>query len=120
MKSFEKAAKAGVRLAAWQAYNLAKTLTPLKGAWSKSTLPRFANLLLDEEICQGYLDVGSFKGKGWFGGKKDYREAVNVLLEGEKVCNREAAPSWQKKQWASEYYKYKTLRDYPEALKCKK
>lgn len=120
MKAFEEAAKEGIVIAAWQAYNLGKTLTPLRGAWSKNTLPRFAEYLLEANICQGYLDMGNFKGRGWRGGKKDFKEAVKILLEGKKVCNRKDAPDWQKKQWAAEYYKYKTLRDYPEAMKCKK
>jgi len=111
------AGRQGILLASWQGLNVAKTLAPMKGKWYESVVPVLAKQLISMNVCQGYIDLGVLKGRGWGGTSADFEAAVKVFEEGRAICNSEKAQSWQKEQWARQYYKYKTLLDFPGALK---
>jgi len=105
---FSSASK-GNLLSAFQGYELSTTLTRKRGKWAKRDIPRFASLLMQHNVCQGYLDMGYAYEHKWLDNTHNYTQAAKILDAGKASCMDKRMPDFLHRYWGENSAKYHAM-----------
>ena len=110
-------AQKGVLIAAFQGYELSTTLTRKRGKWAKRDIPRFAAILMQNNICQGYLDMGYAYAYKWMDGTTNYKQAAKIVNAGKASCMDKRMPGYLHRYWGEYSAKYNALARWKKEKK---